>query len=202
MKTGDNKILKLVSSKIVFLREQLLIVDEIIEDAYQDFNEELSSRNLNSSPSQEEPQVDPGEEPPTHQEQDLEKEIYEIEKKNKDPALRRIFKKIAQVIHPDRLVRVDESERESKTLLFRACRKAFDEDDYFFLHESAKALNIKLPPPTEHEINLFYKLIEKLNQEIEEKQKTIAWVWYHSSEEEKELLMSSYLEKHENDSRA
>jgi len=107
---------------------------------------------------------------------------------------KRLFKEVAKVSHPDTIMDVEEEEREKKEKLFQKAQKAVDNSRYFDLIEIAEQLEVKLPPPTQDEIDLLKQSIKSMNNQIRDLKKTFAWLWYHDSEK-RNNIMTDYIAK-------
>ena len=136
----------------------------IYDDLFkQDFEKEINFKARRPTV-----QVEPESEP----EEDPKKEIKELkEKKDRDPELYKIYKKIAMKTHPDRVGSEDLVDT------FNKATQAINENDWMVIMEIASELEIKTPKLT---IELRQKIknnIAETNQKIKKLQNTTAWVW-------------------------
>lgn len=119
-------------------------------------------------------------------------------KKKKTPPrkeAKELFKKIATVTHPDKLLNAPPPEREIKEKKFLEASKAVEEDRIFSLHNIAKEVGIELPEISEIQILLFEDEVSLNKQKVENLKKTWAWAWQKATgEETKTLIMSKYID--------
>tara|TARA_R110000824_G_scaffold7868_5_gene35522 strand:+ start:759 stop:1340 length:582 start_codon:yes stop_codon:yes gene_type:complete len=116
-------------------------------------------------------------------------------KKETRAASKDLFKKIATVTHPDKLLNATEPEREIKEKKFLEASKAAEEDKIFSLHNIAKEVGIELPEISEIHILLFEDEVLLNKQKIENLKKTWAWAWLKApGEEARALIMSKYID--------
>lgn len=152
-------------------------------------NSEVSTQNTFD---QEEPKKDPIDPEATNERSE---DRIEAKKEEKDGNLKKVFRQIASKIHPDKLERFSDFEKNLKSKLFEKARTAFQKNDYYGIVEVAEELNIDLPPPTQDQI----ELMKKTNKEIEKKinilKKSVVWKWHHAEEEsEKNSIMDRYID--------
>ncbi len=122
-------------------------------------------------------------------------EIVEAKKEQKDENLKTVFRKIALKIHPDKLEKLPQFEKEYKKSLFEKARMSLEVNDYYGIVEVAEELGIKPPPPNEKQIEMMKKTNGDLEKKIKETQNSVLWSWYYADEEAREFLMSKYIEK-------
>ncbi len=186
-----------------FLKNSLEMTNKIANKAQPLFAKELSSRlgypedtekaeeepatpqESNQKPTDKQPNID----------SELEEEIIEAKKEEKDESLKGVFKKIASRVHPDKLQNLSEFEKDYKKSLFEKARMALDTNDYYGIVEVAEELGIEPPPPSRKQIELMKKTNEELENKVNEIQNSVLWKWYYADEEAREFLMSKYIEK-------
>ena len=120
-------------------------------------------------------------------------DITKVVKEQKDQNLKHGFRKIASKIHPDKLVNKSNFERNYMNTLFEKARKAFGKNDYYGIVEVAEELGIKMPPPTQKQIELMKKTNKKLEKEIDTLQRSVVWSWHHADDTQKESIMEKYI---------
>ena len=89
--------------------------------------------------------------------------------KNKD--LRKLYRKIAEKTHPDKI------RTEDKTNLFSAAAKAYKEHNIAEMLNIASKLNIELPNPSMETILLLEENITAIDASINHMKESIAWHW-------------------------
>lgn len=108
---------------------------------------------------------------------------------------RDLFKKIATVTHPDKLLDLPLSEKERKEEKFMQASEAVNEDKILSLHKIAKEVGVELPEISEIQIAMFEDEISIHKQNIENLKKTWMWAWMNSPDEEsKDIIMSKYVD--------
>ena len=65
--------------------------------------------------------------------------------------------------------------------------------DYQQLYDIAEDLGIDMGPPTEEQIRAIEEQIAEEENKTQEIQKTAAWVWYNTPDEEKESCLIRFL---------
>lgn len=91
-----------------------------------------------------------------------------------------VYKKIAVCTHPDKLLGLNDEDREKKTALFKKASEAKDLKDLCGLTQIASELNINLNNLKYTQLELLEYQIEKKAQKTEEMHNDIAWRWYYS----------------------
>ena len=121
----------------------------------------------------------------------LESEIVEI----RDKDLKKIFKMIALVCHPDKLLKLSEKEQEEKTDLFIKAQQEAKAGNLYQLSQIAIELEIKLPPPRDSQLKLLQKEASEVQNKISQASGTYAWAWSDEDDEEKrEDLLKNYVD--------
>ena len=108
--------------------------------------------------------------------------------------IKKLFRKIAIMTHPDKLTKLDDYERERKTELFLKAREAAEAGKWFALVDTANALGIKTPEPDEEQLGLLENESENVDKEIKDIESSYAWIMYNlETDEQRKLLMTTYL---------
>jgi len=108
--------------------------------------------------------------------------------------IKKLFRKIAIMAHPDKLTKLDDYERDRKAELFLKAREAAEAGKWFALVETANALGIETPKPDEEQIGLLNSESESIDKEIEDIEATYAWLMYNlKNDAQRKLLMTTYL---------
>jgi hypothetical protein len=114
-------------------------------------------------------------------------------KKKPSKPVEQLFRKIAAQTHPDKLIKLDEDEREAKEKLFIEATKAKDEDNLMKLHVIAADLSIKVPDISLQDILMFEKRIQEIKQEIDSRKGTWVWAWLIAPKGKKEKIIEDYV---------
>jgi|TARA_R110000824_G_scaffold287497_1_gene475567 hypothetical protein len=108
--------------------------------------------------------------------------------------IKKLFRKIAIMTHPDKLTKLDDYERDRKTELFLKAREAAEAGRWFALVSTANELGIETPNPDEEQVGLLNSESESIDNEIEGIEATYAWLMYTlNTDEQRKLLMTTYL---------
>ena len=190
---------RLLVVRTKFLKESLQITNEIFEEAYKLFTEDLKeftgANKVKEEEKQEEKSQDQKTSPPgEYHNGETDGERVEVKKEEKDSNLKQVFKKIARLIHPDKLASKPEFEREYKGALFEKARISLENNDYYGIVEVAEELGIEPPEPTQDQIDLMKETNQKLEGEIDEIKGSIIWSWYHGNGDQRFELMEKYVE--------
>tara|TARA_B100000886_G_scaffold311019_2_gene246126 strand:+ start:10191 stop:10706 length:516 start_codon:yes stop_codon:yes gene_type:complete len=96
---------------------------------------------------------------------------------------RKLFKKIATKIHPDKLHHKQDDHQKQKELeMYSAASSALENNDLVILFEIANDLGLKFEM-TEDVIKQTEEKIKNIKKEIEDIEKTFAWKWFFSDNE-------------------
>ena len=116
-------------------------------------------------------------------------------KKPKEKELSKLYYRIVNKTHPDKLVNKDISEDKKNELeaLYKKASDASEKSNYDDLVEIAIKLGLDDVYESEYYLQ---KSIDKINDKIKHLKTTYAWVWFHASEEAKvnikDKIISSY----------
>lgn len=125
---------------------------------------------------------------------DSNKRLEQKVKKPQKKETKELFKKIATVTHPDKLLDLPLKEREDKEKKFLEASQAAEEDKILSLHRIAKEVGIEMPEVSPIQIALFEEQISSHKKEIENMKQTWMWVWLNSPDDEsKDLIMEKYI---------
>ena len=114
--------------------------------------------------------------------------------KTQSTHIKKLFRKIAIMTHPDKLTNLDDYERERKAELFLKAREAAEAGKWFALVETANALGIETPKPDEEQVDLLNSESENIDKDIKNIEASYAWVMYTlNTDEQRKLLMTTYL---------
>ena len=141
--------LKFLTVKLKSMQSELEISKEILHTAAGEVEKLYREKHTRQEEEDEDPETtseieeysEPEQiEPPSPE------DVLETSKKNADPKSKKIFRKIATKIHPDKLAQIeDEYEKEVKRRLYSKAIAAFEEGDILLLAEIALDLGIDVP---------------------------------------------------------
>jgi len=213
----DKKLYNMLVLEAKFLKAELIMDEEIFEDAQLDFAEaynkvcetcpideqEVLQGAMNKTKKEDEPKKKSnlskaGKRAKQKNKKEKEEELptKKIKKKNPDSkSVKKLYRAIARESHPDALIGVSSEEAQKKEELFRRAQQASENADLSDLLEIAEDLNISPPDPEKEHIQILKKNIKNLKQAIKMVKDTTAWQWYHTeNEERKEAILIRYMQ--------
>lgn len=126
--------------------------------------------------------------PPAEPESKDTSEVHEVFKK--------LFKKLATHLHPDRVMGLTEEERHDRLEMFKEAKQALDEERYFFLLDLSDRFKVRLPRNYRQQTRWMKNKIKQLDREIKTQQATYNFAYAEcETEEEKEKLIKMFLKQ-------
>ena len=114
----------------------------------------------------------------------------EVVRKNKNADVKKLYRKIAEKTHPDKIG------NNSQAHVFSEAVDAYNSDNIAKILEIAGTLNIEVTNLSEESLSLLKNNIDTLNNEIQEKKQTTAWAWYNAgNDEEKKKTIIQFILK-------
>ena len=110
--------------------------------------------------------------------EEMEKEIKELEKSDRPDEIRKLFKQIATKTHPDKFSNAKNTEKALNKQVFLQAKSAAEDNNYFKLQQIAQRLGLDLPEIDGKRLKLMEKEAKRLKVRINRMQKTVAWVWF------------------------
>lgn len=133
---------------------------------------------------------------------DIEPETTEGEKKvdlekSKLIELKRLFRKIAELTHPDKVAASGFSDQEAMRLekVFKRALEAYNDDNWYVVYSIALELQIPLDVESEDYIIWIDEDIRKTLSNISRIGNTVAWMWYVGDEASKAYALKNYFEQ-------
>lgn len=121
-----------------------------------------------------------------HSEESRDEEIKTIGANKKvSKETRSLFKKIAKITHPDKMLDLDDDEREERDILYLTAQRAAQDDDLATLIEVAIELGIDSGIAEETQVKIIEQKINFIREKIHNIKQTASWVWYHSDGDQK-----------------
>lgn len=100
-----------------------------------------------------------------------------------DPEVKKMFKKIASLCHPDKLQDMSDGfEREKKQELYAQARKALENNDVLIMADVASKLGVDVPEITEKQLKLTEKKIISIKKELSQIESTMVWHWFFTED--------------------
>ena len=103
--------------------------------------------------------------------------------KDSDPGVKKMFRKIALKIHPDKLEELSDGfEKNKKQELFEKARQALEDNDILTLSDVAMELGIEVPEITEEKLKQTEKKIISIKNELSQIESTLVWHWFFTND--------------------
>ena len=120
----------------------------------------------------------------------------EKEKSILEPKYKELYRKLAQILHPDKLLRKTKKEKFEKTEMFKQIQFAISDGDYSVLLKFASMLGIDIEDADASDISFLKNLISIEERKIQNMRESWAWNWYHeNSTSKKEEIMLEYIKQ-------
>lgn len=100
-----------------------------------------------------------------------------------DPVCKKLFRKIAVLVHPDKLLNVDEEERARLTDMYRQAATANKTGDRSALIEIATSLDIVIDIDPDLQIAAMSERIAAIEKSIEDARQSLSYVWAKSKDD-------------------
>ena len=187
MKDYNNLLLK-----VKYLYAKIDYQQEVFQQAKLDFEEYAKKFCEENGIEIQDPEMDNETTDVDIRRDDIDFNIEDVE--TQSDHIKKLFRKIAIMTHPDKLTKLDDYERERKTELFLKAREAAEAGKWFALVDTANALGIKTPEPDEEQLGLLENESENVDKEIKDIESSYAWIMYNlETDEQRKLLMTTYL---------
>lgn len=174
-----------LQANLEFSKAELEEAQLIFEECLSKFNEHFY-KDYNKKETQEKPKDDLR--VPNGQEQEpKDRERDDVDLPD-DEDIRKIFKKIALVTHPDKLRDSDPEEALELTELYKDAAEAASLGDGGELILIAAKLRIRLDIDFEKEVQWASEKIGKLTEKTTNLTRTDAWLWFHSEGPQREKI--------------
>jgi len=170
-----------------FLCAETEEIDIILEEAEESLREEFAEE-LGAVTENQKSKIEEG--PPPIM---LDEELEDIEKSSgaKNKTMKKLYRKIASLIHPDK------NPGEERAKLFQKAVSAYREGDFAELLSVADDVGIEPPSLTTKDIKLLEKSIGNIRSKIKAKKETFGWQWANIEEPaQKENLRKAFYKYH------
>jgi hypothetical protein len=188
-KQSSKAIYEKMVSELGFLEADLEYHQAVMNENQAEFEEAISelAKKKGVDLSQKKPKPKKGPPPARSTKKNKKKKPR---KKTKD-----LYKKIATIAHPDKLLNCSEEEREKKKKLFVEASKALEEDMILTLHKLAKDAGIDPGELDEEDFEIFKIQIEQLRKTISQLESTWIWNWANAEDDlKKEFIVDRFIE--------
>ena len=127
----------------------------------------------------------------TEMHQPIEKDVDEM----KD-IFKRLFKKLAIHLHPDRVMNLSEQEREDRLEMFKEAKDALDNERYFYLLDLSERFRIRMPNNYKQQTRWMKDRIKQLDQEIDLQKSSYNYVYSEcETQAEKDKIIFLFLKQ-------
>jgi len=116
---------------------------------------------------------------------------------NKTNELKKLFRRIAEQTHPDKVRASGFSEKEVARLesVFKRAREAYDNENWYILYIIAIDLELEIQDPSQQQVEWIEEDIKKTLAEIAQIANLTAWHWYIGDELSKKRALQYYFQQ-------
>ena len=177
-------------SELSFLEADLEYHQAVMNENQAAFEEAISQLSKKKGVDLNKKKPRPKKGPPPQRSTKKNKNKKKPRKKTRD-----LYKKIATIAHPDKLLNCSEEERERKEKLFVEASKALEEDLVLTLHKLAKEAGIDPGDLDDEDLEMFKIQIEQIKKTISQLESTWIWNWANAEDElKKEFIVDRFIE--------
>ena len=170
---------KKLSFQYSYLQLEFEDVEKICADAALELEEEYRKKYGNVQPEKSKTKKNP-----KNTNTELEEDADIQTNKNKNSDLKKLYRKIATIAHPDK------STNEEHNEIFKDAAKAYQEDNLAKLLEIASVLNLEIIDLSNESLTLVKNNISSLNKKIDIMKQNSSWAWSRAkNENEKQAIL-------------
>lgn len=185
MKSHSKRKLHLLAVKLHSLKEELKVSKEILIDAAAEVDKMFQEKYFPEKPSNKEESPKDLSDGALSTKKEQANKFSDPEKDSKQPPdleTKKLFRKIALEIHPDRLVGLpDGAEKNKKKQLFQKSMDALEDNDLIILVSIAIELGIDPPEVSEERLLEAENKIITIKKELQEIESKYVWHWFFCS---------------------
>lgn len=109
---------------------------------------------------------------------------------------KKLFKKLAIHLHPDKVMGLTDDERRDRLEMFKEAKQALDEERYFFLLDLSDRFSITLPSNYKQQTRWMKTKSKQLDEEISAKKSSFNYAYAEcDTDEEREKLVKLFLKQ-------
>ena len=127
-------------------------------------------------------------------EEKWENDPHEQTEKNKSLELKKLFRRIAEQTHPDKVKANGFSDKEVYRLekVFKTALEAYKSNNWYILYSIATELDLPIPDPTQEQMEWIEDDIQNALGLIAKIGNQIAWMWYTGDDDIRKKAMANY----------
>jgi len=116
---------------------------------------------------------------------------------DKSKVIKKLYRKIASETHPDKLIAsgFSQAQVERREGMFKKAKEAYERDNWYTLYSIAIDLGISPGDIDEKQISWIEEDVKLTMGRISRIGQLFVWVWYTSSDEQKERVMDQYFKQ-------
>jgi len=116
---------------------------------------------------------------------------------SKTATLKKLFHRIAELTHPDKIKVNNVSDREASRLekIFKKALHGYENDNWYILYSIALDLDIDIEDPSEEQVEWIEEDIRATLSAISQISGTIPWTWYVGSEQIRIVAIQAYFKQ-------
>jgi len=116
---------------------------------------------------------------------------------DKSVQLKKLFRRIAEQSHPDKVRASGFSEKEISRMrrIFIKAKQAYDDENWYVLYSIAIQLDLNVDDPTDEQIEWIDEDIKKTLNKIATIANLTAWHWYTGNENAKKMAIQFYFQQ-------
>ena len=105
-----------------------------------------------------------------------------------------VYKKIATIAHPDKLLHLSDEEREEMQKKFMTASDAISNNMMLTLYQEAQDVGVEMPPPTLEDLQTFEEELNSLKVKIDDMENNLIWHYANAkTDDHKEEIMKRYV---------
>ena len=126
-----------------------------------------------------------------------EAEIPKDTPEDKAAQIKKLYRQIAALTHPDKAQASGVSGREAQRLerIFIQAKQAYDKSNWYILYSLALSLDLEVDEPTEEQLVWLEEDIRQTMASISMFGNMLAWMWFNGNEQIKQTALNNFFEQ-------
>jgi hypothetical protein len=129
---------------------------------------------------------------------DIENIEVEIKKDDKNPLIKKIYRDIVKITHPDKTKSLTKPERKQREDLYKESTRHYKTNNIAELLYCANELGIYFELTDKKLLNNFKKSLKTLKEQSNFLEQTFTWKWYNSDNNRKQKIIESFIKNKTN----